>query len=419
MNQVLYPQSVLDQAYKAKVAAEILRQETTEKKNVFLLALADLLEKNTEHILAKNSKDMSSALTLTNAMKRRLELTVHGIISIANSVREISKSEDPVGKMVKEWTATNGLTIRRVRVPIGVIASIFESRPNVIIDVAALCVKSGNAVIVRGGREAQHSNNALMACITKSLEKAGLPIDSVQQLEDRRHEAIGELVQLDDYLDLVIPRGREEWIRAVSEKSRVPVMKHKRGLCHLYIDSEADTEKAIRIAVNAKVSNPSTCNSIETLLVHKEMANEAMPKLLEQLFQKGVEVRGDLRTCAYDARCTPTTEQDWSTEYLDLILSVKIVDSFDEAVQHIQKYSSGLTDAIVTENKDRAEGFLKAIDRATVLVNASNRLTDGGVFGLGAEIGISTSRIHMRGPMGLEDLTVTRYNVIGDGQIRE
>ena len=419
MSELKQSQSILDQAKKAKKAAEVLRQETTEKKNAFLLALADLLEKNTEHILAENSKDMSSASNLTNAMKRRLELTAQNVEVMSNSVREIAKADDPVGKMVKEWTATNGLTIRRVRVPIGVIASIFESRPNVTIDVASLCVKSGNAVIVRGGKEAQHSNNALMACITKSLEKAGLPVDSVQQLADRRHEAIGELVQLEDYLDLVIPRGREELIRAVSEKSRVPVMKHMRGLCNLYIDSEADIAKAIRIAVNAKVSNPSTCNSIETLLVHKEIADEVMPKLLEKLFREGVEVRGDSRTCTYDARCMPATEQDWSKEYLDLILSVKIVDSFDEAIHHIQKYSSGLTDAIVTENKDRAEDFLKAIDSATVLVNASNRLTDGGVFGLGAEIGISTSRVHMRGPMGLEDLTVTRYNVIGDGQIRE
>src|SRR3989344_782232 len=322
MNQVLYPQSVLDQAYKAKVAAEILRQETTEKKNAFLFALADLLNKDTENILAENSKDMSLASNLTNAMKRRLELTVHGIISIANSVREIAKSDDPVGKVIKEWTATNGMTIKRVRVPIGVIASIFESRPNVIIDVAALCVKSGNAVIVRGGKEAQHSNNALMAYIIKSLENAGLPIDCVQQLEDRRHEAIGELVQLEDYLDLVIPRGREELIRAVSEKSRVAVIKHMRGLCHLYIDSEADIEKTILIAVNAKVSNPSTCNSIETLLVHQEIADEVMPKLLEKLFQEGVEVRGDSRTYIYDHRCVPATEQDWSTEYLDLILSV-------------------------------------------------------------------------------------------------
>src|SRR3989338_8919608 len=313
MNSEKKVQSVLDQARKAKVAAEILRQETTEKKNTFLLTLADLLEKNTEHILAENSKDISLASTLTNAMKRRLELTAQNIEAMANSVREIAKAGDPVGKIMKEWTRPNGLRIIRVRVPIGVIASIFESCSNVIIDVAALCVKSGNAVIVRGGKEAQHSNNALMSCITKALEKAGLPIDCVQQLKDRRHEAIGELVQLEDYLDLVLPRGREELIRAVSEKARVPVMKHMRGLCHLYIDSEADIEKAIRIAVNAKVSNPSTCNSIETLLVHKDIAGKIMSQLLKMLFNKGVDVRGDQRTCAYDQQCVPATEQDWST----------------------------------------------------------------------------------------------------------
>ena len=419
MDHILQTQSVLEQARKAKKAAGILRQETTEKKNAFLLALADLLKENTENILAENKKDITSASGLTSAMKRRLELTAQGLVSIASSVREVAKADDPVGKITKEWTQPNGLHISRVRVPIGVIASIFESRPNVIIDVATLCVKSGNAVIVRGGKEAQHSNDALMACVKKALENAGLPLDSVQQLEDRRYEAIGELVQLEDYLDLVIPRGREELIRAVSEKSRVPVMKHNRGLCHLYIDSDADIEKAKHIAVNAKVSNPSTCNSIETLLVHKDIAHKIMPELLKQFFEKGVEVRGDSRACAYDARCVPATEQDWSTEYLDLMLSIKIVDSFNEAIQHIQKYSSGLTDAIVTENEKHADQFLTAIDSATVLVNASNRLVDGGEFGLGAEIGISTSRIHMRGPMGLEDLTVTRYNVVGDGQIRE
>lgn len=412
-------QSVLEQARKAKNAAGVLRMAQTEKKNSFLRILADLLESNTDKILVENKKDLSLAANLTNAMKRRLELTAQGVAGMAHGVREIAEADDPVGKIAKKWTRPNGMHISQVRVPIGVIAAIFESRPNVIIDVAALCVKSGNAVIVRGGKEALQSNTALMTCITKALEQSGLPIDAVQQLEDRRYEAIGELVQLEDYLDLVIPRGREELIRAVSEKSRVPVMKHMRGLCHLYIDREADVEKAIRIAVNAKVSNPSTCNSIETLLIHKDIADGIMPELLEQLFNKGVEIRGDDHTCIYDARCVPASEEDWSTEYLDLILSVKIVDSYEEAIRHIQQYSSGLTDAIVTENKERAENFLKAIDSATVLVNASNRLVDGGVFGLGAEIGISTSRIHMRGPMGLEDLTVTRYNVVGDGQIRE
>ena len=409
----------MGQAVRAKEAAKILRQAPTNQKNNFLMALAVLLEERTDEILEENAKDVIATENITNAMKRRLTLNKDIITSIVKGVHEIAKAEDPVGKVVKEIINPNGLNILRVRVPIGVIAIIFESRPNVIIDVAALCVKSGNAVIVRGGKEALHSNTAFMVCIKEALEKSGLPIYAVQQLEDRRHEAIGELVQLEDYLDLVIPRGREELIKMVSEKSRVAVIKHMRGLCHLYIDSDASIAKAIRIAVNAKTSNPSTCNSIETLLVHKNIADQIMPELLKELFKKDVEIRGDKNVRKYDPRCIAAKEKDWSTEYLDLILSVKIVDSYEEAIQHIQKYSSGLTDAIVTENKTRAEDFLKAIDSATVLVNVSNRLTDGSVFGLGAEIGISTSRIHMRGPMGLEDLTVTRYNVIGNGQIRE
>ncbi|MBI2630815.1 glutamate-5-semialdehyde dehydrogenase [Candidatus Nomurabacteria bacterium] len=411
--------SVEQQAMNAKKASMVLRQASIEQKNKFLMALAATLEENEEEILKENTKDLEAAKNITSAMKRRLNLTKEIIMGMAKSVREIAEAKDPVGKVVTEVIRPNGLDIVRVRVPIGVIAVIFESRPNVIIDVAALCVKSGNAVIVRGGKEAMLSNNALAICILKALEQSGLPVYTVQQLEDKRHEAIGELVQLEDYLDLVIPRGREELIRMVSEKSKVAVIKHVRGLCHLYIDSEADAKKAIRIAVNAKTSNPSTCNSIETLLIHKDIAGKVMPELLKKLFEKNVEVRGDKNVCKYDLRCVVANEEDWSTEYLDLILSIKMVDSYEDAVAHIQKYSSGLTDAIITENKSRAEDFLKVIDSATVLVNASNRLTDGGVFGLGAEIGISTSRIHMRGPMGLEDLTVTRYNVLGTGQIRE
>ncbi len=411
--------STKDQAIRAKEAAKILRQVSTNQKNNFLMALATLLEEHIDEILIENAKDITAAKNITNAMKSRLTLSKDIITGMVKGVREIAKSEDPVGKVVREIVNPNGLNILRVRVPIGVIAIIFESRPNVIIDVAALCVKSGNAVIVRGGKEALQSNTAFMKCITLALEKSELPIYAVQQLEDRRYEAIGELVQLEDYLDLVIPRGREELIRMVSEKSRVAVIKHMRGLCHLYIDSGADITKAINIAINAKTSNPSTCNSIETLLIHKNIADKVMPLLLEKFFEKSVEIRGDERVCKYDSRCISATEEDWSTEYLDLILSVKVVDSYEEAIEHIQKYSSGLTDAIVTENKGHADDFLKVIDSATVLVNASNRLTDGGVFGLGAEIGISTSRIHMRGPMGLEDLTVTRYNVIGDGHLRE
>ena len=411
--------SVTEQAIRAKKVALVLRQASTDQKNDFLIALATLLEEHTKEILIENAKDIDTAKNITTAMKRRLTLSEDMIIDMVKSVREIATAEDPVGKVVKKTVRPNGLNILRVRVPIGVIAIIFESRPNVIIDVATLCVKSGNAVIVRGGKEALHSNTAFMKCITQALEKSGLPVYTVQQLEDRRHEAIGELVQLEDYLDLVIPRGGEELIRMVSEKSRVTVIKHMRGLCHLYIDDDADIEKAINIAVNAKISNPSTCNSIETLLIHKDIVPRVVPSLFKELFERGVEIRGDERVCKYDSRCVAATEEDWSTEYLDLVLSVKIVDSYEEAVQHIQKYSSGLTDAIVTENKTHAEDFLKVIDSATVLVNASNRLTDGGVFGLGVEMGISTSRIHMRGPMGLEDLTVTRYNVVGNGHIRE
>lgn len=412
-------ESIIDQAREAKKASLVLRQASTNQKNKFLLILAKLLEKHTERILTENAKDVNAAKNITVAMKQRLTLNENIITGMIKSVREIAKADDPVGKVVNKIVKPNGLKILRIRVPIGVIAIIFESRPNVIIDVAALCVKSGNAVIVRGGKEAIHSNNALMKCINEALRQSGLPIYAVQQLKDRRHEAITELVQLEDYLDLVIPRGREELIRAVSEKSRVAVIKHMRGLCHLYLDKNANISKAINITINAKTSNPSTCNSIETLLVHKDVAKKILPKLLKELFEKDVEVRGDASVCKYDSHCVRAKEKDWSTEYLDQILSIKIVKSYAEAVAHIQKYSSGLTDAIVTENKMRARDFLGAIDSATVLVNASNRLTDGTVFGLGAEIGISTSRIHMRGPMGLEDLTVTRYNVIGNGQIRE
>src|SRR3989344_6513600 len=337
--------STVNQAVKAKGAAGILRQTSTEQKNNFLDILASLLEKNIEKILSENQKDLDTVGDITAAMKHRLTLNKNIILDMAKSVREIAKAEDPVGKLVKETVRPNGLNILRVRVPIGVIAIIFESRPNVIIDVATLCVKSGNAVIVRGGKEALHSNTAFMKCITQALEKSGLPVYTVQQLEDRRHEAICELVQLEDYLDLVIPRGGEELIRMVSEKSRVTVIKHMRGLCHLYIDDDADIEKAINIAVNAKISNPSTCNSIETLLIHKDIVPRVVPSLFKELFERGVEIRGDERVCKYDSRCVAATEEDWSTEYLDLVLSVKIVDSYEEAVQHIQKYSSGLTDA--------------------------------------------------------------------------
>ncbi|PIR87373.1 MAG: glutamate-5-semialdehyde dehydrogenase [Candidatus Harrisonbacteria bacterium CG10_big_fil_rev_8_21_14_0_10_49_15] len=419
MNSEQEESSVLTQAEQARQAFQAIRRATTEQKNNFLNKLADLLEENIDTIISENKRDLESTNEITKAMLRRLELTKTGIQSIARGVRDIAKAEDPVGSIIKAWVRPNGLRIKRVRVPIGVIAVIFESRPNVIIDVAALCIKSGNAVIVRGGKEAMYSNNILARYITQALRDAGLPENAAQQLQDRRYEAISELVQLEDYLDLVIPRGRESLIKAVSEKARVPVMKHMRGLCHLYIDKDADIDKAIKIAVNAKTSNPSTCNTIETILVHKDIADSSLPKLLSLLREKKVEIRGCSQTCTYSSACVAATETDWATEYLDLIISIKVVESYEAGVKHIQKYSSGLTDSIVTENIQTAEEFIKDINSATVLVNASNRFTDGGEFGLGAEIGISTSSIHMRGPMGLEDLTVPRYVVMGSGQIRE
>jgi len=412
-------QSVLNQAQQAKQAANILRQSSSKKKNDFLNILANLIVERADQILEANQRDLQAAQGFNSSMIRRLTLSRQSILAMAESVRQVLALPDPVGEIIKSTVRPNGLTINKVRTPIGVIACIFESRPNVLIDVAALCVKSGNAVIVRGGKEAQHSNDYLTSLVTAALNQSGLPGASVQQLDDRRHEAVGELVQLDKYLDLVIPRGREELIRSVKEKSLVPVLSHEKGLCHMYIDSEADIAQAIKIAINAKTSNPATCNSIETILVHREIADQVMPELLEKLLTKGVEVHGCPRTCVYNTSCLPAKDEDWLTEYLDLIVSIKIVDAFDEAISHIQKYSSGLSDSIITEDKKAADKFISAVDSAVVLVNASNRLTDGGVFGLGAELGISTSKIHMRGPMGLEDLTVTRYVVLGNGQIRE
>jgi len=409
---------VATQAREAKEAWIQLRSASTEAKNNFLQHLESCLRDAAQQIIEANKKDIVEHPDITPAMRRRLELTEDSIAAIADGVRDIRELPDPVGTLVRSWTRPDGLRIERVRTPIGVIVFIFESRPNVVIDVAALCVKSGNAVLLRPGKEALHSCEAFMACIREALSRAGLPAMAVQLVEDRRHEAVNELVQLDEYIDLVIPRGRESLIKAVCDHARVPVIKHMRGLCHAYIDADADIQKAIQIAVNAKTSNPATCNSVETILVHEAVADAVMPELLRQLREKGVEIRGCAKTCAYDGECTRASEQDWDTEYLDLIVSIKIVSSFDEALMHIARYSSGLTDSIITQNAETAAEFLKKVDSATVLVNASNRLTDGGQFGLGAEVGISTARIHMRGPMGLEDLTVPAYRVIGDGHIR-
>ncbi|MFA6273786.1 MAG: glutamate-5-semialdehyde dehydrogenase [Candidatus Paceibacterota bacterium] len=411
--------TVLEQAKKAKEASILLRKATSKQKNDFLLILSKLLIQNSDKILKENAKDLTLNKNITSAMKKRLEISKAGLENISKAVFGLSKFPDPVGKVVSVHKRKDGLIINRVRTPIGVIACIFESRPNVIIDVASLCIKSGNAVIVRGGKEALNSNTILLNLIQKALAKSNLPKDSVQKLEDRKYEAINELISLEKYIDLVIPRGREELINSVVKNSRIPVIKHVRGLCHCYIDKDADLKKAVNIILNAKTSNPATCNSIETILIHKMVVKKILPKLLEKLFEKKVEVRGDETVVKFSNKCKKATEQDWGEEYLALTVSIKVVNSYDEAIKHISKYSSSLTDSIITENKNTAEKFKQDVDSAVVLINASNRLSDGGEFGLGGEIGISTARIHMRGPMGLEDLTVTKYIVVGNGHIRK
>ncbi|MBI4779493.1 glutamate-5-semialdehyde dehydrogenase [Candidatus Falkowbacteria bacterium] len=410
----------LTQLKSAKEASAKLRTASSKQKNLFLTKLAELLLANQEEILAVNAKDVNMAVGagITKAMLSRLTLTDKIIASMADGLNSLAKQSDPVGKIEKMWRAANGLKVGKMRVPIGVIAFVFESRPNVIIDAAGICVKSGNALIARGGKEAVESNGCLVEFIQRALFEAGLPKEAAQYLEDRSYETFGKLLEETKYLDLVVPRGRESLIKSVKAKSRVPVIAHERGLCHIFVDAGANLEMARKIIVNAKISNPSTCNSVETILVHEDIADKLMPALITDLLSSGVEIRGDERVCGYNSACRPAAIEDWDTEYLDLILSIKTVKSFTEAVAHIEKHGSGLSDAIITENYSHSQIFLESVNSAAVLVNASNRLVDGGIFGLGAELGISTASIHMKGPMGLEDLTVTKFIVLGQGELR-
>lgn len=411
--------TIEQQLIQAKVASRQLRTASTKQKNLFLQKLAELLITNMEQILAENKKDLDNASNLTPAMQKRLVLDEVAIKNIAKGVLEIINLPDPIGAITQMSRRPNGMQVGKKRVPIGVIFFIFESRPNVIVDAAALCVKSGNALVARGGKEAIYSNSIFCQLIGQALEQVGLSKFCVQQLEDRSHEAIYQVVKMDQYVDLAVPRGREALIRSVKENATVPVLAHERGLTHIYVDENANLEQAIKIIVNAKVSNPAVCNALEKALIHKNAASRLVPTLVDALLAKGVEVRGCEKICAIDSRCKLATAEDWQTEYLGLVITLKVVENYEEALEHIEKYSSGLADAIITNNYERAQNFLEAVNSANVLVNASIRLIDGNQFGLGAELGISTSSIHMRGPMGLEDLTVTKYIVLGNGQIRE
>jgi len=399
-------------------AAELLKLKSGQKKEI-LLQMADALETHRNAILEANAVDMEEAErnNLTPALKDRLYLDEKRVLAMANSVREIAMLKEPVGRVLEGWEIDNGLRIEKVSIPIGVIGIIYESRPNVTSDAAALCFKSSNVVILKGGKEAQHSNEAIAKVLQDVLAKNDLPKEIIALLPDYSREGVSRLIKMDKYVDLIIPRGGEALIRYVSENATVPVVKHDKGLCHTYIDKDADFDKAIAIAVNAKVQRPGVCNAMETLLVDYAIKDEILLKLYEAFKPHMTTLKG----CALTREVIDVeeaTEEDFDTEYLENILSIKVVDGVEGAIEHIRKYGSGHSEAIVTENYTTAEKFMNEIDAACVYVNASTRFTDGGVFGFGAEVGISTNKLHARGPMGIYDLTTYKYKIYGEGQSR-
>ena len=405
----------------AREAATVLVSATAEEKNKALEAVAVTLEENTAGIQAQNEKDLAKGAEngLSTAMLDRLRLNDKRMKSMIEGVRQIMKLNDPVGRVYDERIRPNSLKIYRMRVPIGVIGIIYESRPNVTVDASALTLKSGNAVILRGGSEAINSNLALAKVMADAIASAGLPASSVQLVPTTDREAVGEMLKMDDRIDLIIPRGGEALIRRVVENSTIPVIKHYNGICHVYVDSEADLNMAGEITFNAKVQRPGVCNAAETLLVDQAIAEKFLPKMLERLRKAGVRLKGCERTRQIDKSVEEATEQDWNTEYLDLMLSVRVVDHLESAIEHIERHGSRHTDAIVTENQEKALEFIKRVDSSSVMVNTSTRFSDGAQYGLGAEIGISTDKLHARGPMGLEELTTYKWVVLGNGQLRE
>jgi glutamate-5-semialdehyde dehydrogenase len=404
-------------AERSRDAARALAKLDADAKNALLLAMADGIEKSAERIKSANAKDLEAGKKagLSPAMLDRLTLTDKRIVEMAKGVREVAGLPDPVGKTINEWTRPNGMRIQKVRVPIGVILIIYESRPNVTADAGCLCFKTGNAVILRGGSEAIHSNLA----IAEAMNVPGLPANSITVVPTTDRAAIDELLKLDEFINLCIPRGGEGLIRAVAEKSRIPVIKHYKGVCHVYVDRGADFDMAEKIVINAKCQRSGVCNAIETLLIDETIADRFLPRVARALTQKNVELRGDERTRQLVTNAKPATEDDWYAEYLDLILAVRVVNGVGEAIDHITKYGSAHSDAIVTGDKATAEKFLREVDSSSVFWNASTRLADGGQYGFGAEIGISTDKLHARGPMGLEELTSYKFVVVGDGQLRE
>lgn len=404
---------------QAKEAARCLATAPTERKNAALLAAAQKMRESIPALLAANEKDMKALPSGTsNAMRDRLLLTPERIESMTRGLEDIAALPDPAGRVLAEWTRPNGLRISRVSVPLGVIGVIYESRPNVTADAGALCFKSGNAVILRGGSDSFHSSAAIAKIMHSGLREAGLPETCIQSVPTADRAAVGEMLKLDEYIDVIVPRGGKSLIQRITEESRIPLFKHLNGICHTYVHAGADLEKARCVVINAKLRRTGTCNSTETLLIDDSVAAAYLPVLLEDLISRGCEVRGDAKVRALDSRVRPAVEEDWDTEYLDAIISVRVVDNLDGAVEHIARHSSHHTESILTEDAAAAAEFLNRVDSAVVMHNASTQFCDGGEFGMGAEIGIATGRLHARGPIGLEQLTTFKYQVRGDGQIR-
>jgi glutamate-5-semialdehyde dehydrogenase len=408
-------------AEAARNAATAVARCPSDRKNVTLQRLAEKILQEASYIRAENEKDLVRAkeMGLSDPMIDRLALKEKTLQAMADGLDDVARLEDPVGRLSSTWTRPNGLKVSRMRIPLGVIGIIYESRPNVTIDAAGLCLKAGNAVILRGGSEAFNSNQALARIISRALQETGLPERAVQVIPVRERSAVNALLSQEEFIDLIIPRGGEGLIRFVVENSKIPVLKHYKGVCHVYVDAGAELNMAQDICFNAKVQRPGVCNAMETLLVHQSVAEKFLPGMAKRFYAAGVEIRGCPLTCRILPEANRAEVADWSEEYLDLVLAVKVVEDMDQAIAHIAQYGSNHTEAIVTRDDDRARRFVREVDSSVVLVNASTRFNDGGQLGLGAEIGISTSKLHAFGPMGVEELTTTKFVVFGEGQVRE
>ncbi len=408
-------------AQNAKNASRVLATLSTEEKDKALLVIAREIKKNKSKVLSANTIDIENAKksNLSPALIDRLTLTSERIENICESLKQLTKLPDPVGKILSKTTRPNKLRIEKISVPIGVIGIIYESRPNVTVNAASLCLKAGNVVILRGGKESINSNIALYQIMVNSLRKTKVPSDSIQMIKSTDRKIVNHMLKMDKYIDLIIPRGGKGLIEFVAKNSTIPVIKHSDGICHTYVDKDADIDIAKSVCLNAKVQRPGVCNAMETLLVHRDIAKVFLPQMIDMFRNAKVEIRGCKKTKEIVPEIKQAKKEDWSTEYLDLILSIKIVSSEQEAIDHINTYGSCHSDAIITKTSSSADKFLKEVDSATVYVNSSTRFTDGGEFGLGAEIGISTGKLHARGPMGLEELTTYKYLIFGKGQVRE